>query len=273
MVVKTMPALDNKKGLELPAANNALMAVRTQKLCEVVAEQIRRRIIEGDLKEGEFLPSEAVLIKTLGVSRPTLREAFRILEAEQLISLGRGARSGAIVQQPKIEAVARYAGFSLQVEGATMQDVYASRLAIEPFVAHELAVGRSEVAIKRLTEEADGLAQLVGEDRHRDFVVGVARFHQVMVECYGNRTLLLVTRMIQCVVEGHQVRFIASVSRTDEERREIGARGIRSFRHLVKLIQEGDGARAESHWRLHLLNTNKAWLAHGHSNSIVRMFD
>ena len=273
MVANTMQASDDIRGIDILASSSTLTAVRTQKICEVVAERIRRRIIEGELKEGDFLPSEATLIKSLGISRPTLREAFRILEAEQFISLGRGSRSGAKVHQPKIDAVARHAGFALQVEGATMQDIYASRLAIEPFVAHELAVARSSVAVERLTDEADRLERLVGEGRHRDFVVGVAGFHHVMVECYGNRTLLLVTRMIQCVVEGHQVRFIAKISRSDKERLEIGRLGVRSFRRLVKLIQDGDGPRAEAHWRLHLTNTNTAWLADGGSDEVVQMFD
>jgi len=55
---------------------------------------IRRQITGGELKEGDNLPPEAQIIEEFAVSRPTLREAFRILESEKLISVSRGARGG-----------------------------------------------------------------------------------------------------------------------------------------------------------------------------------
>src|SRR3546814_13647595 len=69
---------------------------------------------------------------TLGISRPTLREAFRILEAENLISVVRGSRSGARVHQPSTELVSRYAGYVLESQGTTIADLYTARLALEP---------------------------------------------------------------------------------------------------------------------------------------------
>src|ERR1700743_246357 len=69
--------------------------VRVPKTAELVAAQLGRRIIKAELTEGESLPPEATLMEQFGVSRPTLREAFRVLEAEALISVRRGSRGGA----------------------------------------------------------------------------------------------------------------------------------------------------------------------------------
>ena len=71
--------------------------LRAPKTAELIASYIRGQIVRGDLKTGDSLPSETVLMEMFGVSPPTLREAFRILEAESLISVRRGARGGARV--------------------------------------------------------------------------------------------------------------------------------------------------------------------------------
>src|SRR4051812_10355634 len=74
--------------------------IETPKLAHIVAQRLRRRIANGELPPGSSLPREADLMTQFGVSRPALREALRVLEAESLISLGRGARAGATVMAP-----------------------------------------------------------------------------------------------------------------------------------------------------------------------------
>src|SRR4051794_8165047 len=66
--------------------------VRVPKTAELVARRIRRQIVTGELKEGDALPPESQLMADFTISRPTLREAFRILESEALITVRRGAR-------------------------------------------------------------------------------------------------------------------------------------------------------------------------------------
>src|SRR3546814_1378599 len=122
--------------------DNGASRIRVPKTSELVADQIRAQIVRGELTEGDSLPPEGALMTTLGISRPTLREAFRILEAENLISVVRGSRSGARVHQPSTELVSRYAGYVLESQGTTIADLYTARLAIEPTVVRWLA--RSE---------------------------------------------------------------------------------------------------------------------------------
>src|SRR6476661_7873987 len=81
---------------------------RVPKMAELVAAQLRRKIVRGELAEGEALPAESALMAEFAVSRPTLREAFRVLESESLISIRRGARGGARVQLPNGNVAASY---------------------------------------------------------------------------------------------------------------------------------------------------------------------
>ena len=113
--------------------------VRIPKAGELVAADLRRQIVTGELKPGEPLPTESVLMTRFGVSRPTLREAFRILESESIIKVLRGAHGGARVMAPDAATAARYTGLVLQYQGVQLSDVYRARTAIEVSAVGELA--------------------------------------------------------------------------------------------------------------------------------------
>ena len=135
---------------EAPADGNVGQQVRVPKMAELVASQLRRRIVTGELAEGDALPSEAVLMTQFGVSRPTLREAFRILEAESLIVVRRGAGGGGRVQLPSDDVAARYAALVLEHRRTPVQDVWEARSLFEPPAAGVLAAHRSEADIAAL---------------------------------------------------------------------------------------------------------------------------
>ena len=78
----------------------ASAAVRSPKTAELVAGTLRRMVVDGQLKDGDFLPNEAELMAHFAVSRPTLREAVRVLESERLVEVRRGSRTGARVRVP-----------------------------------------------------------------------------------------------------------------------------------------------------------------------------
>lgn len=247
--------------------------MRVPKTAELVAAQIRRRIVMGELKEGDFLPPEGQLIQSLSISRPTLREAFRILEAENFISVVRGSRTGACVHAPRVEAASRYAGFVLQSQGTRVADVYEARLAIEPYAAAQLAERRPEGAVERLLSEIARLEQDVEDEKFVSFMIGIAGFHRLLVELGGNKTLLFMIDMLQDVVAQYQVRFLTRHPIPIEEQRRRGLAGLRSFKRLVDYIEAGDAARAESHWRLHLANSNTAWVPIADRGRMVDVFD
>jgi DNA-binding FadR family transcriptional regulator len=233
-------------------------SIRVPKTAEIVADQIRRRIIAGELSEGDTLPPETQLMEQFSISRPTLREAFRILETEQLISVIRGSRSGAQVHMPHVENAARYASYVLQATGVTVADIYEARLAIEPYVVRKLAEKRDKDAIRRLRKEADRLADFYETDREIDFISGVAEFHRVLVELGGNQTLHFLTSMLLDLKKQYQVRHVAN--RPEEaDNRKTSRLGIKSFNKLIELIEAGDADGAVKHWELHITNANKTW--------------
>ncbi len=117
MPASSIDATAGRAGMRLPPR------VHTRKLCEIVADHFRAQIIRGELCDGEHLPTEGPLIDALGISRPTLREALRILESERLISIAPGTRQGARVHRPTLSQATRQLGYVLQAEGVTVADL------------------------------------------------------------------------------------------------------------------------------------------------------
>ena len=239
--------------------------IRVPKTAEIVADAIRRMITQGELKEGDTLQPEAQIIADFAVSRPTIREAFRILESEKLISISRGARGGARVHTPKAEQVARYAGFVLQARQATYADVYRARSILEPPVARDVAEHGGKAAV-------DVLRAVVAEERAaqgtRSFGRLVAGFHRTLVELSGNQTLILVSTMLEGIVARYQAETSISSPDSPTKRRNDLA-GLKSQDKLIAFVEAGDGEGAEVHWRLHMETSTRIWLAAGAGQAIV----
>ena len=261
------------KVVQKPQRVQSPMVIRVPKTAELIADHFRRRIIMGDLKEGDFLPPEGQLMASMSISRPTLREAFRILETERLISVVRGSRTGAKVHQPKVDSVSRYASFVLQASGTTIADIYEARLAIEPYAARRLAETHPKGAVDRLRSVVDQLRNMVVEHRDADFRIGLAEFHRLLVDLAGNHTLHFLIRILQDVVARYQVRHLQLNPLPLEESRKSIAAGFRSFERLIDLIEMGDADSAEEHWRAHLINANKVWASDQQLRTILDGLD
>ena len=96
-------------------------SLREPKMADRVATQLRRMFIKGEIPEGTMLPPESELMERFGVSRPTLREAFRVLESESLIEVQRGVRGGAQVTSPTARDAGPLRGTDPRVRGRDAQ--------------------------------------------------------------------------------------------------------------------------------------------------------
>ncbi len=237
--------------------------VRAPKTAELIASHIRGRIVRGELATGQTLPSEGVLMEMFSVSRPTLREAFRILETESLINVRRGARGGARVVAPEISVAARYVGLLLQVDHATIADVYEARMVIEPAAAGLLASRRTRRDLDDLNACIDDLAALAGGDDQFSGVDALLqatqRFHDLILERAGNRTLAIQAGVLREVVAMH---LSTAVRRTFDRPGSSGdfRKTARSYRKLVLLLDARNAEGAERHWRTHMEVVGRALL-------------
>jgi len=244
--------------------------VRIPKSGEVVADQIRTAIIRGELKDGDNLPAEADLIEAFEVSRPTIREAVRILESEGLITVSRGSRGGARVNAPTFEMVGRAAGVALQSMGATVGDLYEMRTIIEPAAARMAAERNGKAAAAVLRAHLEKELALV--DDRLAATQAIAEFHRIMIEQCQNITLTMIAHALQGLVERHLHLAHRREPPQDLEMLEQRMRfGLRSHAKLIELIEAGDGEGAESHWRNHMRAAGVYWLAEVAPTTVVEL--
>jgi GntR family transcriptional regulator, transcriptional repressor for pyruvate dehydrogenase complex len=224
--------------------------VRVPKTAELVASHLRRQIIRGELQEGDALPPESALMEQFGVSRPTLREAFRVLESEALISVRRGARGGARVHTPDGDVAARYAGLVLQFRRTTLADVYAGRRAIELAALSTLASKKPSAKVleplERNLEEMEAHA-----DDPAKLILVQEEFHRLLVDAAGNQTLSIFEEMIHHIIELHGEAYVAQTRHEPGAGRAAKAGRLTHYR-LLELLRAGKGNDALDLWRRHL---------------------
>ena len=191
------------------------------------------------------------------MSRPSLREALRILEAEGLITVVRGVYGGVIVHEPNQRMTARTASLVLRARNVSLADVFEARALIEPLAAKAIASRRSRrAAVAELGALIDKEEASIEDPE--SFGVANAEFHERLVSLGGNQTLAIVTEMLAEIV----VRAVAAVSRADDVTSSLSTRrrGLRSQRRMLEMIGSGDATGAEEHWRAHMAVVGRVML-------------
>jgi DNA-binding FadR family transcriptional regulator len=239
--------------------------VRVPKMAELVASDLRRRILRGELVESDALPSESALMERFGVSRPTLREAFRVLESESLISVRRGAHGGARVHLPNADVAARHAALVLEHRGVTMQDVYMARGVIEPGCVAMLAEKRTAGEVRQLREAIERSRSV--RDNPVSQMKEQTAFHALIVDMAGNQTLSVLSGMLRHIIDVAHLAHAESDAGT-QAGKEALAQGFAAHQRIVDLIEAKDAGKAERLWRKHLLAADDYLLGGGRALTV-----
>src|SRR6201990_2827921 len=129
----------------VPARSSVLLKpVDVPKASDVLARELRERILSGELAEGTALPAERELVKQTQMSRATVREALRILEVQNLIRVKAGRNGGAFVQRPTTRSMANSVGMLIRGQRIKLADLMETREALEPFCAELAARNRTD---------------------------------------------------------------------------------------------------------------------------------
>jgi DNA-binding FadR family transcriptional regulator len=229
-----------------------------------IAEQIRQAIRGGRLAAGERLPSEQELAEEFGVSRPTVREAMRILSAAQLVQAVRGASGGTFVALPAPDAVAETLGETIELwfqAGSTSAgEVDQARAWIERGCVRLAAEHRTEedlAAIEGAVEAARDPA--IDTDL---FLALDLEFHVGIGRAAHNAVLELAMTAIHLVRPRTNTLLMAAL-----ERPPI----VEQHAAIARAIRDRDADRAERAFQAHLdhlIEVQRQALAHRDAGEI-----
>ncbi|GAO53535.1 transcriptional regulator of gntR family [Novosphingobium sp. MD-1] len=233
-----------------------------------MASSLRSRILSGALADGDMLPKQEELLAEFGVSPPCIREAFRILETEGLVTVIRGNVGGAIVHVPQPGTAAYMLGLVLQARSVSLLDLLNGMRLLEPACAAEAALrpDRATSVLPKLRANIDASAAAI--DDPTAFIVLARAFHSELVNNCGNETMSLVVGALEKLWTA-QVEALAvdrSVHGTFADR-ALRMSLLSEHERIYRAIEEGDATTAERAIREHFSGGGER--RHGFDTSVT----
>lgn len=220
---------------------------------ETVAEQVARRIMSmisaRALKPGDQLPPERELAESLGVSRPSLREAIRGLSILGVVKSRQGG--GAFISELDAESLLGPIRFFLSLEDVNVRELYDARSLIESDVARRAAVNMSDEQLDALECIVEEQAGILGDARA--FRVSDFNFHEAIWEGCGNAFLRRIGESLN--VLGLEVR------RRVSETEGVLEQSLQDHRHLLAALRARDADAAAQAAQFHMQNVYQSSIA------------
>ncbi len=169
--------------------------METQRASAAIYEQVKGLILDGQLKPGDRLPSERSLMEVMGRSRPTIREALRMLERDGFIHTVPGG-SGAVVQQPSADLVVQSLDAMLQVGKVSLTELGEFRMHNDVAVARWAAQRRTQSDIDALKAILDKMEQCIQSKDWEGFLALDPEFHCQLAYAGKNTVSAIMSRVL-----------------------------------------------------------------------------
>jgi GntR family transcriptional repressor for pyruvate dehydrogenase complex len=223
----------------------AFRPIATPRAFEAILHQLKDAIDSGALRAGDRLPSERDLAEQFRVSRPSVREALRVLEALGIVGTRRGADHGAVLLSEPGNAFTTVLDLLVALRHVPLADVVEFRVMLESNAVRRLAAARG-TALEPLRALLGRMADPSVEQEefhHLD-----ASFHVALVRSAGNRLVNLVETAADSTLRA----LITDVALVAEDWSAVRPRLIEEHRRIYDAIAAGDQALAEERISAHV---------------------
>lgn len=215
-----------------------------RELSVAAAKKLREMIIEKGLKAGDRLPNESELGKLYGVSRSTVREAVKLLIADNVVEIKRG-KGTFVTNQPGVGKDPL--GLEFANQSKLLDNLMETRMMIEPQIAYLAAQRATRANIEKLARIMEKI-KAAGSSKGNHTPYDVA-FHKAVAECTQNDVLY---RILPIICESIQEGYFetADVPGSYE-------RAIESHFNIYQAIVNKDSETAKNETKKHLKQTQE----------------
>jgi DNA-binding FadR family transcriptional regulator len=214
-----------------------------------VAEAIKDWIVAEDFGAGDRLPSETEMIERFSMSKGTIREAMRILDAQGLIKSRTGPGGGSFVHEVSRERARALLGNYFYFKDLTIADIYQLRRVLEPELVASLAGSLDEVALVEL-EAILGLYSdpATNEEEEREQHIASLKFHAALAKLSDNPLLsFLIDFMVNILADITVYRQLYTPINLD-----LWAKGRDYQARLIEALRAGDSRAARAVMKAHM---------------------
>lgn len=225
--------------------------IKPNRISENIVEQIRSAILGGELKIGDRLPSEKDLAKNFGVSKSSLREAYRVLEAYGLLEIRQGMAGGAFVKEVDLKTIKDGLVNYFFFQNPSIREYTQVRTFIEPEIVKICAAKITDADIEELN---DNICAMEKEPEGESFLSDLdSAFHKKLVDIAGNNILSLVVESVQTALIN-----VKRLLHTDEAFLQMVCQG---HKDIVAALTDRDPDRASTQMLKHIHDVEKGMLA------------
>lgn len=229
-----------------------LQPVQTKRASEEIYAQIRQLIIEGEILPGERLPSERKMMEMMHRSRPTIREAMRMLEREGYIKIYSGS-SGAVVQELNVDNAVQSLETIMQFQRLTMENVLEFRQMTESVAAKLAAERRTSDDVKKMAELLRRAEDSIREspDKPEEFINYDLQFHLLLASATGNEMYVIMLQVCRNMMGEALLKLMELGS--DREKKHRVQRILQKHRAIYQAVADGQPQQAFEATEEHLI--------------------
>jgi GntR family transcriptional repressor for pyruvate dehydrogenase complex len=208
---------------------------------QLVLQWIEGQLSEGKLSVGGRLPAERTLAEQLKVSRTSVREAIRILEAMGVVraGVGSGPEAGTVVISDPTAALGSALRLHVATQHLPVSDIVETRVLLESWAVARAKADAPELErAAALLDEMDAVGR--ADKTADDFLALDVRFHLALADAAGNAVVSAMMGSLRESIQGYAARLTGNLPDWDETAARLGA----EHREILAAIRNDDGVRA-----------------------------
>jgi GntR family transcriptional repressor for pyruvate dehydrogenase complex len=203
---------------------------------EEVLDQLDGAIATGHLEVGDRLPPERDLAEEFGVSRTSVREAIRTLEALGILEVRRGSDNGATIVPEPGNALSRLLRLHLGVRHVSVRDLIGFRVGLEGWAAAQFALRRD----RSILAELEGVVEQMSGVPQAQFSTVDTTFHSLLMQGSENGVAVIVHQGAQGAISRTLSDALMDVEDWPREQAQL----IEEHRGIAAAVRQGNGDAA-----------------------------